>query len=136
MHSIEMEFDTAGRRFTDLTNDCRRFCADHGGSGLLSVFVPHATAGIALFELGAGSEVDIAETLSRLIPRDGRWDHRHGSTGHGADHVLPAFISPSLVVPVVEGDLMLGTWQSVVLVDTNEDNPRRRVRLSIVGNAT
>lgn len=136
MHSIELEFDTAERAFTDLTGACRRFCTDHGGSGLLSVFVRHATAGVAIFELGAGSEADIAETLSRLIPRDGRWDHRHGSTGHGADHVLPAFISPSLVVPVLEGDLMLGTWQSVVLVDTNEDNPRRRVRLSIVGNAT
>lgn len=135
MHSIELAFDTSDRAFTDLTDACRRFCADHGRSGLLSIFVPHATAGIALFELGAGSEADLAETLARFVPRDGRWRHRHGSPGHGADHVLPAFISPSLVVPVIEGDLMLGTWQSIVLVDTNEDNPRRHVRLSILGTS-
>jgi secondary thiamine-phosphate synthase enzyme len=132
MDSVELSVDTTGRPFTDLTPDARRFCADVGGDGLLHVFAPHATAGIALFELGAGSEADVAETIARLFPREDRWRHRHGSPGHGADHVLPAVISPSMVVPVLEGKPALGTWQSIVLVDPNPDNPQRRVRLSLL----
>lgn len=135
METIEIRLDTAGRSFTDLTGACREFCSERGGDGLLCVFVPHATAGVALFELGAGSEADLAETLNRLFPRDGRWRHRHGSPGHGADHVLPAIISPSMVIPVVGGAPALGTWQSIVLVDTNEDNSRRLVRLSLLRDA-
>jgi secondary thiamine-phosphate synthase enzyme len=132
MDTVELSIDTTGRPFSDLTGEARRFCRDAGGDGLLSVFAPHATAGIALFELGAGSEADVAEALSRLLPRDDRWRHRHGSPGHGADHVLPAFVSPSLVVPVLDGVPALGTWQSIVLVDPNPDNPRRTVRLSFL----
>ena len=132
MDSVELSLDTGGRPFHDLTPAARRFCAERGGDGLLSVFAPHATAGIALFELGAGSEVDVAETLGRLLPRDDRWRHRHGSPGHGADHVLPALVSPSLVVPVLDGEPALGTWQSIVFVDPNADNPRRKVRLSFL----
>jgi secondary thiamine-phosphate synthase enzyme len=107
----------------------RRFCS---GDGLLNVWVPHATAGVAVFELGAGSEADVAEAIGRLFPRDDRWRHRHGSPGHGADHVLPAFVSPSLTVPVLDGAPTLGTWQSIVLVDPNPDNPQRKVRLSLL----
>ena len=132
MDTVELSVDTTGRPFTDLTPDARRFCAGIGGDGLLHVFAPHATAGIALFELGAGSETDVAETIERLFPRDDRWRHRHGSPGHGADHVLPAIISPSLVVPVLDGSVALGTWQSIVLVDPNPDNPQRKVRLSLL----
>ena len=133
MHSVELSIDTGGRPFHDLTPDARRFCRDAGaGDGLLSVFAPHATAGLALFELRAGSEDDVAETLARLLPRDDRWRHRHGSPGHGADHVLPALVSPSLVVPVLGGEPALGTWQSIVLVDPNPDNPQRKVRLSLL----
>ena len=133
MDTVELSIDTGGRRFHDLTDEARRFCRDAGGGdGLLSVFAPHATAGVALFELGAGSEADVAEAVDRLFPRDDRWQHRHGSAGHGADHVLPAFVSPSLVVPVVDGSPALGTWQSIVLVDPNPDNPRRTVRLSFL----
>lgn len=116
----------------DLTDAVRGFCRELGGDGLLSVFAPHATAGLALFELGAGSEADVLETLVRLLPRDDRWKHRHGSPGHGADHVLPAIVSPSLVLPVLDGAPALGTWQSIVLVDPNRDNPRRTVRLSLL----
>jgi secondary thiamine-phosphate synthase enzyme len=129
MDTVELSLDTTGRPFTDLTPAVREFCT---GDGLLNVFVPHATAGVAVFELGAGSEADVAETVARLFPRDDRWRHRHGSAGHGADHVLPAFVSPSLVVPVVDGAPALGTWQSIVLVDPNPDNPRRTVRLSLL----
>jgi secondary thiamine-phosphate synthase enzyme len=132
VHTTELRLDTTGRPFTDLTGEARRFCSSIGGDGLLNVFAPHATAGIAVFELGAGSEADVAETLERWLPRDDRWRHRHGSPGHGADHVLPALVSPSLIVPVVGGEPALGTWQSVVLVDPNPDNPRRTVRLSFL----
>jgi secondary thiamine-phosphate synthase enzyme len=132
METLELSLDTTGRPFTDLTGEARRFCRGVGGDGLLNVFAPHATAGIAVFELGAGSEADLAETLDRLLPRDDRWQHRHGSHGHGADHVLPALLSPSLVVPVLDGSPALGTWQSIVLVDPNPDNPRRKVRLSFL----
>ena len=96
------------------------------------MFAPHATVGLAILELGAGSEPDLEEALSRLLPRDDRWVHSHGSPGHGADHVLPAFLAPSIVVPVLGGVPTLGTWQHVVLVDLNVDNPRRQVRFSFL----
>ena len=102
------------------------------GDGLCTVFVPHATAGVALFELGAGTEQDVAAAVGRMLPRDDRWEHRHGSPGHGADHVLPLLVSPSVTIPVVGGRLTLGTWQSVVLVDPNRDNPERTVRLAFL----
>lgn len=122
-----------GRRPTvvDLTDEAARFCRDRG-DGLLSVFVPHATAGIALIETGAGSDDDLLTLLDHVVPRDERWRHRHGSAGHGADHVLPALVAPSLTVPVFGGRMALGTWQSVVLVDTNVDNAEREVRLSFL----
>jgi secondary thiamine-phosphate synthase enzyme len=116
---------------TDLTPDCSRFVAGEE-DGLLSVFVPHATAGLVVVELGAGSDVDLLEALDRLLPRDDRWVHRHGSPGHGADHVLPLLAGPSLTVPVVDGRLALGTWQSIALIDPNRDNPTRTVRLSFL----
>ncbi len=132
MESIEFELRTGpDATIVDLTPRVREFCAGKG-DGLLSVFAPHATAGVALVETGAGSEQDLLSTVDRLLPRDDRWTHAHGSAGHGADHVLPAFVSPSLVVPVVEGTPSLGTWQSVVLVDPNRDNPSRRIRLSFL----
>jgi secondary thiamine-phosphate synthase enzyme len=102
------------------------------GDGLCHVFLPHATAGLALFELGAGTEHDVESALADLLPVDDRWVHRHGSPGHGRDHVLPLLVSPSLTLPVIEGQLALGTWQSVVLVDTNGDNEVRTVRLSFL----
>jgi secondary thiamine-phosphate synthase enzyme len=129
--TTQLELDTRKQQLIDLTDDVVRFCADQG-DGLVHVFAPHATAGVALMELGSGSEADLVEALDRALPRDDRYAHRHGSTGHGADHLLPAFISPSLVVPVLNGRPALGTWQSVVLVDLNRDNPRRHVRLSFV----
>lgn len=115
----------------DLTDECARF-ASAEGDGLLNVFVPHATAGVAVIETGAGSDGDLLRTLDELLPRDGRWSHRHGSPGHGRDHVLPAFVAPSMTVPVVGGRLQLGTWQSICLVDTNLDNGERTVRLSFL----
>jgi secondary thiamine-phosphate synthase enzyme len=131
MESTDLSIDTSGRQLTDLTSQVSEFCRPLG-DGLLSVFVPHATAGIALMETGSGSEADLQELLGRLLPRDDRYRHRHGAKGHGADHVLPVLISPSLVVPVQGGRLQLGTWQSVVLVDLNVDNPRRTVRLTFL----
>ncbi|CAN5699121.1 secondary thiamine-phosphate synthase enzyme YjbQ [soil metagenome] len=124
--------DMSERRFSDLTSVLRSFVAETGGDGLVNVFVPHATAGLALMETGSGSEGDLDEVLGRLLPRDDRWGHSHGSRGHGADHVLPAFLAPSLTIPVVDGEPAFGTWQSVVLVDLNHDNPRRKVRFSFV----
>ncbi|PKV84366.1 YjbQ family protein [Streptomyces sp. TLI_146] len=120
---------------TDLTGECERFLreAAGGGDGLLNVFVPHATAGIAVIETGAGSDDDLLAALHTLLPADDRWQHRHGSPGHGRDHVLPAFVPPHATLPVVAGRLELGTWQSVCLVDTNKDNPERQVRLSFLG---
>lgn len=115
----------------DLTPDCGQFVAG-AGDGLLSVFVPHATAGIAILETGAGSDDDLLVALDELLPRDKRWRHRHGSAGHGRDHVLPAFIAPSVTVPVLGGKLQLGVWQSICLIDTNVDNPEREVRLSFL----
>jgi len=115
----------------DLTPACAEFVAD-AGDGLLSVWVPHATAGVAAMELGAGSDTDLIAALDHLLPADDRWRHRHGSHGHGRDHVLPALVSPSITVPVLDGQLQLGTWQSICLVDTNVDNPERSVRLSFL----
>lgn len=132
MRTIELELDTAGRRVLDITGSVERFAAEGGESGLVNVFLPHATAGLALMETGAGSEGDLEEALERLLPRDDRYAHRHGSTGHGGDHLLPVLVSPSLSIPVVEGRLALGTWQSIVLVDPNRENDRRRVRLSFL----
>ncbi|HVB94821.1 MAG TPA: secondary thiamine-phosphate synthase enzyme YjbQ [Acidimicrobiales bacterium] len=123
--------DTSARQVADLTEAVSSFCRGKG-DGLVHVFAPHATAGVALMELGSGSESDLIEVIERLLPRDDRYRHRHGSTGHGADHLLPVFISPSTVLPVFDGAVQLGTWQRVVLVDTNEDNPHRTVRLSFV----
>lgn len=131
MDSAELHVGTGERLVTDLTSDVERFCRGRG-DGLVHVFVPHATAGVALLELGSGSEHDLAEALARLLPRDERWRHRHGSVGHGGDHLLPAFVSPSLSLPVLAGRPALGTWQSVALIDPNVDNPDRRVRLSFL----
>ena len=132
MDSTELTVETGSEPSTvDLTTDAARFVAGRG-DGLLQVFVPHATAGIAIFETGAGSDHDLIDHLATLFPRDDRWRHAHGSSGHGADHVMPAIISPSITVPVIGGDLQLGTWQSIVLVDPNRDNPTRRVRLSFL----
>lgn len=131
MQTIELTVDTRSQRFTDLTAAVQQFCRPLG-DGLVSVFAPHATVGLALMETGSGSEPDLEEALGRLLPRDDHWVHRHGSRGHGADHVLPAFISPSLVIPVLGGRPALGTWQSIVLVDLNVDNPVRQVRLSFL----
>lgn len=116
---------------TDLTPACARF-VDGEGDGLLSVFVPHATAGLVIVELGAGSDVDLLDALDWLLPRDDRWAHRHGSPGHGADHVVPLLAGPSLTVPVLGSRLALGTWQSIALLDPNRDNPTRTVRLSFL----
>lgn len=125
---------TGSRHLTDLTSEAERFCAAAGaGEGLLSLFAPHATCGLALLELGSGSEADLEELMGRLLPRDDRYRHAHGAPGHGADHLLPVLVTPSMVVPVVDGRLALGTWQSLVLVDWNEDNPDRQVRFSYVG---
>jgi secondary thiamine-phosphate synthase enzyme len=131
MESDVLDIDTSRRRIVDLTEPVRKFCADHG-DGLLNVFVPHATAGVAIIETGAGSDDDLIDALERLLPRDDRYRHEHGSRGHGADHVMPALVSPSVTVPVQGGEPLLGTWQSVVLVDLNRDNPRRSVRLSFL----
>ena len=126
-----MSVETGDRRIVDLTADLVAFCAGRG-DGLVSVFVPHATAGVAIMEVGAGSEPDAVAALERLLPRDDRYRHAHGSAGHGADHVLPVLVAPSITVPVLDGRAALGVWQSVVLVDTNRDNPRRQVRLSFL----
>ncbi|MEU2507169.1 secondary thiamine-phosphate synthase enzyme YjbQ [Streptomyces sp. NPDC007863] len=120
---------------TDLTRACEDFLTETatGRDGLLNLFVPHATAGLAVLETGAGSDSDLLSTLHHLLPADDRWQHRHGSPGHGRDHVLPAFLPPHATLPVIAGRLSLGTWQSVCLVDTNKDNPQRQVRLSFLG---
>jgi secondary thiamine-phosphate synthase enzyme len=131
--TAELTIHTGSRRgLFDLTAECAKFVAGEG-DGLLNVFVPHATAGLVIIELGAGSDDDLMATLDRLLPRDDRWRHQHGSPGHGADHVVPLLAAPSLVIPVVGGRLQLGTWQSIALVDPNADNAARTVRLSLVG---
>jgi secondary thiamine-phosphate synthase enzyme len=131
VHTDVLEVDTARRCIVDLTDAVRRFCFSYG-DGLCNVFVPHATAGVAIIETGAGSDEDLVDALERLLPRDDRYRHAHGSQGHGADHLLPAIVAPSVTVPVASGDPQLGTWQSIVLVDLNRDNPRRTVRLSFM----
>lgn len=133
MESVEITVRTGGRpTVVDLTGELAAFVSDKG-DGLLSVFVPHATAGVAILELGAGSDHDLLESIDDLLPAErGRWTHVHGSPGHGRDHVLPAWIAPSMTLPVVAGRMTLGTWQSVALVDTNGDNPDRRVRMSFL----
>lgn len=132
MSSIEIEVHTGSRRGVfDLTAECAQFVAGQG-DGLLNVFVPHATCGVVVMELGSGSETDLMEAMDRLLPRDDRWRHRHGAPGHGADHVVPAFASPSVGIPVIGGRLALGTWQSIALLDTNVDNARRTVRLTFL----
>jgi secondary thiamine-phosphate synthase enzyme len=133
VQSQEIDLVTGHKKtVVDLTVDVERFCAGKG-DGLVSVFVPHATAGVALFETGAGTEDDVLSAVDQLLPADpDRWRHRHGSPGHGRDHVLPAFIGPSVTIPVTGGRMRLGTWQSVVLVDTNVDNPNRKVILSFL----
>jgi secondary thiamine-phosphate synthase enzyme len=134
MESREIRVDTSSRRIVDLSDAVRDFCRGRG-DGLLSLLAPHATAGLALMETGSGSEDDLERALERLLPRDDRYRHAHGSPGHGADHLLPALVSPTLVLPVLDGRPALGTWQSVVLVDLNRDNPVRRVRLSFLPDA-
>jgi secondary thiamine-phosphate synthase enzyme len=134
MNTEVFSLSTGDRRVVDITARVDEFVARVGGSdGLVNVFAPHATAGIALVETGSGTEEDLASTIERLLPRDDIYVHRHGSKGHGGDHVLPAFIAPSLSIPVIDGRLALGTWQSVVFVDPNQDNPERNVRLSFIG---
>jgi len=115
----------------DITADCAEFVSGRG-DGLLQVFVPHATAGIAVLETGAGSDDDLLAALGDLLPGDDRWRHRHGSAGHGRSHVMPAIVPPHATVPVLAGRLALGTWQSITLVDLNVDNPVREVRLSFL----
>ena len=132
MRSDEFQVSTAGTRVLDLTDRVEAFAADAGQDGLVHVFIPHATAGVALMETGSGSEADLEAVLERLLPRDDRYQHRHGSVGHGGDHLLPAFVSPSLMLPAIGGRLALGTWQRVVLVDPNRENDVRSVRLSFV----
>jgi secondary thiamine-phosphate synthase enzyme len=119
----------------DITGQCTKFAREsaNDGDGLLHVFVPHATAGVAILELGAGSDTDLLAALDDLLPADDRWRHQHGSRGHGRSHVLPALIPPAVTVPVIGGRLALGTWQSIAIVDLNVDNPDREVRLSFLG---
>lgn len=132
MMRTEISVHTGRRRgLFDLTDRCAAFAAEQG-DGLLIVFVPHATAGVVIAELGAGSEQDILAALDEMLPRDDRWRHRHGSAGHGADHVLPLLAPPSLSVPVVGGRLVLGTWQSIALLDPNPDNDWRTVVLTFM----
>jgi secondary thiamine-phosphate synthase enzyme len=133
MRTLELDIDASRERIIDITTELERFCAGLG-DGLVNVFVPHATAGVALMETGSGSDDDLLAALERLLPRDDRYRHAHGSPGHGADHILPAFVSPSVTLPVLGGRVALGTWQSVVLVDLNVDNPRRRVRFSFLAS--
>lgn len=136
MRTEIIEVRTGGQESVrDITGECADFAlsASGGGDGLLNVFVPHATAGIALLETGAGSDHDLLAALADLLPADDRWRHAHGSRGHGRSHVMPAFIPPHATIPVLGGRLALGTWQSVALVDLNVDNPDRQVRLSFLG---
>jgi secondary thiamine-phosphate synthase enzyme len=133
MQTTTFAVRTGGRDTVhDITRQCEQFARESagGGDGLLNVFVPHATAGVAIIELGSGSDTDLLGVLSSLLPAEDVWRHAHGSRGHGRSHVLPAFVPPSVTVPVVAGRLALGTWQSIVLVDVNVDNPDRQVRLS------
>jgi secondary thiamine-phosphate synthase enzyme len=134
MHSIEVDVDTSRRRIVDLTPELELFCSGLG-DGLVNAFVPHATVGLALMETGSGSEADLQVALERILPRDDRYGHAHGSPGHGADHLLPALLSPSATLPVIDSSVAFGTWQSLVMVDLNVDNPERRVRFSFIPSA-
>ena len=136
MKAHEFEVDTRGRLVTDITERVQEFVSESGGDGLLNVFLPHATAGIALMETGSGSEEDLVQAVGRLLPREDRYRHRHGSVGHGGDHLLPVFVAPALTLPVDGGRLVLGTWQSLVIVDPNRENNRRRVRLTLMTEGT
>lgn len=132
MRTHELQVHTGDREVVvDLTSDCADFVSG-AGDGLLHVFVPHATAGIAILETGAGSDDDLLAALGDLLPADDRWRHRHGSPGHGRSHVMPALIPPYASIPVTGGRLALGTWQSICLVDLNVDNPDRKVRLDLL----
>jgi secondary thiamine-phosphate synthase enzyme len=115
----------------DITGEAERFVSGRG-DGLLHVFVPHATAGLAIIETGAGSDEDLLTAIDELLPTEDKWRHRHGSKGHGRDHVLPAWIPPYASLPVIDGRIALGTWQSICLVDPNGDNPDRQVRFSFL----
>jgi secondary thiamine-phosphate synthase enzyme len=132
MDTRELEIRSGNRQVTDLTREVEAFVRDALGDGLVNVFVPHATASLIVMETGSGSERDLDALLERLLPKDDRYVHAHGSRGHGADHLLPLFGSPSLTFPVVGGRLALGTWQSICLLDRNADNPNRRVRVSFL----
>ena len=133
MRSEEIEIRTGDEEVVyDLTGEVERFLAGVDGDGLLNVWVPHATAGLAVLETGAGSDEDLLNALRKLLPADDRWRHRHGTRGHGRDHVLPALVPPYATIPVLGGVLVLGTWQSICLVDTNVDNPVRKVRFSFL----
>ena len=134
MHSEEIEIRTGDReQVADLTGRCRQFLRDNDATdGLLHVWVPHATAGLAVIETGSGSDDDLLRALRDVLPANHNWQHKHGHHGHGRDHVLPAFLPPYATIPVLGGELALGTWQSVCLVDTNTDNPVRKVRLSFL----
>ena len=134
METREITIETGDSpALADLTAACERFLEEIGaGDGLLSVFVPHATAGVVIMELGSGSDADLLDALDRLLPRDDRWRHEHGSPGHGADHVMPLLAAPSVTVPVAGGRATLGTWQSIALLDPNRDNRQRTVRLSFL----
>jgi secondary thiamine-phosphate synthase enzyme len=132
VRSERFTVDTRERLAVDVTDRVLAFAEAAGGDGFLNVFIPHATAGVALIETGAGSERDLEEAIERLLPRDRRYAHAHGAPGHGADHLLPAFVGSSLVLPVVGGEVALGTWQRVVVVDTNRDNNRRTVVVSLI----
>ena len=132
MHSRTFAIRTGStEQVLDITRQCADFVGEYD-DGLLHVFVPHATAGIAILETGAGSDEDLLAALADLLPADDRWRHRHGSPGHGRSHVLPALVPPYATLPVISGRLALGTWQSVCLVDLNVDNPDREVRLSFL----
>jgi secondary thiamine-phosphate synthase enzyme len=133
VESTTFQVETGDRPVVlDITRRCEKYAADCGGDGLLHVFVPHATAGIAILETGSGSDDDLLAALDDLLPADGRWRHAHGSHGHGRSHVMPAFVPPYCTLPVVDGRLQLGTWQSICLVDVNVDNAERTVRLSLL----
>jgi secondary thiamine-phosphate synthase enzyme len=130
-HSIQVQTGSS-ETVADITRECERFAGEAGGDGLLHVFVPHATAGIAILETGSGSDDDLLAVLHEMLPADDRWRHAHGSRGHGRSHVMPALVPPYCTVPVVDGKLQLGTWQSICLVDLNVDNTERTVRLSLL----
>jgi secondary thiamine-phosphate synthase enzyme len=131
MRTTQLAVDTSRTQVVDITEDIEEFVGAQA-DGLLSILALHATAGVALMETGSGSEGDLVRVLERLLPRDDNYSHRHGSAGHGADHLLPVLVSPALTLPVEHGRLALGTWQRVVLVDLNADNPQRRVRLDFI----